>query len=63
MHYDDDDIRVIDDPGAEPDAVISGDAATLVARFWRRGDGATIHLAGDLMIVDHFRQVIHQPIN
>ena len=61
VHYDDDDIRVIDDPGAEPDAVISADAATLDARLWRRGDGATIHLAGDLKIVDHFRQVIHQP--
>jgi len=63
MHYDEDDITVIDDPGVEPDAVISADAATLVARLWRRGDGATIHLAGDLLIVDHFRQVIHQPIN
>ncbi|HEU5455509.1 MAG TPA: maleylpyruvate isomerase family mycothiol-dependent enzyme [Nocardioides sp.] len=63
VHYDDDDIRVIDDPGTEPDAVISGDAATLDARLWRRGDGATIHLAGDLKIVDHFRQVIHHPIN
>ena len=63
IHYDEDDIRVIPDPGVEPDAVISADAATLVARLWRRGDGATIHLAGDLKIVDHFRQVIHQPIN
>jgi len=63
VHYDDDDIRVIDDPGVEPDAVISGDAAPLVTRFWRRGDGAEIHLAGDLHIVDHFRKVIHQPIN
>jgi uncharacterized protein (TIGR03083 family) len=63
VHYDDDDIKVIDDPGAEPDAVISGDAATLDTRFWRRGDGSDIHLAGDLKIVDHFRQVIHQPIS
>ena len=62
VHYDEDDIRVIDDPGVEPDAVISADAATLVTRLWRRGDGATIHLAGDLLIVDHFRKVIHQPI-
>ncbi|HEX5861390.1 MAG TPA: maleylpyruvate isomerase family mycothiol-dependent enzyme [Nocardioides sp.] len=62
VHYDEDDISVIPDPGVEPDAVISGDAATLVTRFWRRGDGAEIHLAGDLQIVDHFRQVIHQPI-
>jgi len=42
--------------------VISADAPTLVTRLWRRGDGATIHLAGDLLIVDHFRKVIHQPI-
>lgn len=62
MHYDEDDITVIADPGVEPDAVISADASTLVSRLWRRGDGATIHLAGDLLIVDHFRKVIHQPI-
>lgn len=62
VHYDEDDISVIDDPGTEPDAVISGTAEALDTRLWRRADGADIHLAGDLEIVDHFRQVIHQPI-
>ena len=62
VHYDEDDIAVIDDPGTEPDAVISGTAEALDARLWRRADGADIHLAGDLSIVDHFRKVIHQPI-
>ena len=50
-------------PGVEPDAVISAPAGVMDARLWRRGDGDSIHLAGDLMIVDHFRRVIHQPIN
>ncbi|QZY30560.1 maleylpyruvate isomerase family mycothiol-dependent enzyme [Nocardioides coralli] len=62
-HHDEDDIHVVADPGVEPDAVISGAAAPLLTRLWRRGDGSEIHLAGDLKIVDHFRQVIHQPIN
>jgi uncharacterized protein (TIGR03083 family) len=63
IRHDEDDIAVVADPGTEPDAVISGRAAPLLTRLWRRGDGADIQLAGDLEIVDHFRQVIHQPIN
>lgn len=62
IHHDEDDIAVVPDPGVEPDAVISGPSDSLLLRLWRRGDGADIHLAGDLRIVDHFRQVIHQPI-
>ena len=62
-HYDEDDIHVVPAPGVEPDAVISAPAGVMDARLWRRGDGDSIHLAGDLMIVDHFRRVIHQPIN
>ncbi len=61
-HHDDDGLHVVSDPGVEPDAVISGEAAPLLTRLWRRGDGAEIHLAGDLAIVDRFRQVIHQPL-
>jgi uncharacterized protein (TIGR03083 family) len=63
MHHDEDDIHVVPEPDAEPDAVIRGTSDALLKRFWRRGDGADIHLAGDLKIVDHFRQVIHQPLN
>lgn len=62
-HHDEDDIAVVADPGVEPDAVISGPSDALLLRLWRRGDGAETHVAGDLEIVDHFRQVIHQPIN
>jgi uncharacterized protein (TIGR03083 family) len=61
-HYDEDDIHVVGDPGVEADAVISAPAGVMDARLWRRGDGDAIHLAGDLLIVDHFRRVIHQPI-
>lgn len=62
-HHDENDIHVVAAPDAEPDAVISGTSEQLLKRLWRRGDGADIHLAGDLKIVDHFRQVIHEPIN
>jgi uncharacterized protein (TIGR03083 family) len=62
-HYDEDDIHVVDDPGVAADAVISAPAGVMDARLWRRGDGDSVHLAGDLQIVDHFRRVIHQPIN
>jgi len=60
--YDEEDIAAVDDPGVEPDAVISGPSDVLLLRFWRRGDGAETHLAGNLEIVDRFRRVIHQPI-
>ena len=60
--HDEEDIAVVDDPGTEPDAVISGASDALLLRFWRRGDGAATHLAGNLEIVDHFRRIVHQPI-
>jgi uncharacterized protein (TIGR03083 family) len=60
--HDDEDIRVVTDPGVEPDAVISGTAEALDARIWRRADGAETHLAGNLEIIDRFRAIIHQPI-
>ena len=63
VRYDEDDIHVVAAPGVEPDAVVSGTAEELLARLWRRGDGATIHLAGDLHIVDKFRNAIHHPID
>ena len=63
VRYDEDDIHVVAAPGVEPDAVVSGTAEELLARLWRRGDGATIHLAGDLHIVDHFRNAIHHPLD
>jgi uncharacterized protein (TIGR03083 family) len=63
IERDEDDLHVVEDPGVEPDAVISGSAEVLDARIWRRGDGAETHLAGDLKIVDRFRAIVHQPIN
>jgi uncharacterized protein (TIGR03083 family) len=62
IEHDEDDIRVVSDPGVEPDGVISGTAEALDARLWRRADGAETHLAGDLKIIDRFRAVVHQPI-
>jgi len=61
--HDEDDLHVVADPGVEPDAVISGTAEVLDARIWRRADGADIHLAGSLEIIDRFRSIIHQPVN
>jgi uncharacterized protein (TIGR03083 family) len=63
IEHEEADLHVVADPGVEPDAVISGTAEALDARIWRRSDGAGTHLAGDLHIVDKFRQVVHAPIN
>lgn len=63
IDHQEDDFHVVADPGVEPDAVISGAAADLLLRLWRRGDGSTTHVAGNLEIVDHFRRAIHSPID
>jgi uncharacterized protein (TIGR03083 family) len=63
VRYEEDDVQVVDDPGLEPDAVIAGPGEVLLARFWRRGDGAELHVAGDMKIVDHFRTAIHHPLD
>ena len=62
-HVDVEDFAVVSDPGVEPDAVINGTAADLCLRVWRRADGANTHLTGDHAIIDHFRQLIHAPLD
>ena len=62
IEHHEDGIEVVPDPGTEPDAVISAPAAVLLLRLWRRGDGSAVHLAGDLAVVDRFRQAVHHPI-
>ncbi len=63
VRYDEEDIDVVDDPGQEPDGVIAGEAAALVKRLWRRGDGAGLKATGDLSMVDRFREIVNKPIN
>lgn len=63
IEHHEDGIVVVDDPGQEPDAVISGTAEALLLRLWRRGDGGDTHLTGDLAMVDHFRNATHRPLD
>ena len=63
IRYDEDDLHVVPDPGAPPDAVVGGSAADVLLRLWRRRDGSDIRLAGDLAMVDHFRAAVHHPID
>jgi len=63
VHYDEDDINVVADPGTEPDAVVEGPAGALDTWLWRRGDDSAIHVKGDRAIYDHFRLAVNQPIN
>jgi len=61
-HHDDDDLRVVGDPGVEADAVVEGPAAALDTWLWRRGDSDEINVHGDRSIYDHFRSAVHHPI-
>jgi uncharacterized protein (TIGR03083 family) len=60
--YDEDDIRVVDDPGTEPDATVAGTAATVNLWLWKRGDDAEISVTGDHDVNDRFRAVVSQPL-
>ncbi len=62
VHYDDDDISVVADPGTEADAVVSGPAGALDAWLWRRGDDSQIRVSGDRAVYDHFRLAVNHPI-
>lgn len=57
-----DDVHVVDEPGVEPDAVVTGLAGDLDAWLWRRRDGADLHVAGDRRIYDRFRRCVNEPI-
>lgn len=61
-HSGEDDIHVVDEPGVEPDAVVTGLAGDLDAWLWRRRDDTGIHVAGDRGIYDRFRVCVNQPI-
>lgn len=58
-----DDIRVVEDPGTEPDAVVEGPAPALLAWLWRRGDDSETKVHGDKAMYDHFRLAVNHPIN
>jgi uncharacterized protein (TIGR03083 family) len=62
-HYDDNDIRVVADPGVEADAVVEGPAAALDAWLWRRGDDTEVTVHGDRGVYDHFREAVNHPID
>ena len=62
-HSGEDDIHVVEAPGVEADAVVSGLAGDLDAWLWRRRDATDIHVAGDRGVYDRFRVCISHPIN
>jgi uncharacterized protein (TIGR03083 family) len=62
VEYDDDDIRVVPDPGTPADSVIRGPAASLDAWLWRRADDSDLRISGDRKVYDHFRKAVEHPI-
>jgi len=62
VHYDEDDVKVVDDPGTDPDAVVDGPAGALDAWLWRRGDDSQVRVHGDRRVYDHFRVAVNHPI-
>ena len=63
VHYEEDEIAVVADPGTEADAVVEGPADAMDVWLWRRGDDAAIRVHGDKRVYDHFRAAVHHPIS
>lgn len=61
--YDENDIRVVADPGLDPDATIKCRADVANLWLWDRGDDSEIAVAGDRTIYDRFRSIVSQPLD
>jgi hypothetical protein len=54
---------VVDDPGTEPDTIVSGPAGSIDAWLWHRGDEAAFSVSGDREVYDRFAALVTFPIN
>ncbi len=63
VHYEEDAIALVDDPGVEADTVVEGPAGRLDSWLWRRSDDEGIVVHGDRRVYDHFRAAVHHPID
>lgn len=57
------DLNVIEDPGEEPDVVVSGGAGPMDAWLWHRGDAAALSVTGDRQVYDRFAALVTSPIS
>ncbi len=62
-YADEADLSVIDDPGVEPDCLISGQAGSLDAWLWRRTGTDGIDVTGDRAVYAAFREIVDNPID
>ena len=62
VEHDLDDISVVEDPGVEADAVLSGPAGALDAWLWRRGDDSELSVSGDRSVYDQFLLAVDHAI-
>ncbi|MGZ4447588.1 MAG: maleylpyruvate isomerase family mycothiol-dependent enzyme [Nocardioides sp.] len=59
---DEDDIRVVSDPGTQPDAVVAAPASTLDLWLWRRVDDSGVTVHGDRGTYERFRVAVDHPL-
>ncbi len=60
---DEDDLRVVADPGVQADVVVRAAAADLLLWLWDRRDRAGIEVEGDQQVADRFVAIVSQPLN
>jgi uncharacterized protein (TIGR03083 family) len=61
--YDEEDLNVVDEPGRDPDVVVSGPAGPMDAWLWHRGDDSAISVTGDRAVYDRFAALVTAPID
>ena len=62
-NYDGPHVLVVDDPGTEPSAVVSGTAADLDATWWKRRGTDGIQVSGDRAAYDELAAALDPPLD
>ena len=62
-YADEDDVELVDDPGTEPDVVVTGAAGDVDAWLWHRGGADDLRVEGDEAVRDRIGGILSNPIN
>ncbi len=62
-YTDEDDVALVDDPGTEPDVVVSGSAGDVDAWLWHRGGADALRVEGDPAVRERLGAILSNPVD
>lgn len=62
-YADEDDVALVDDPGTEPDVVVSGTAGDVDSWLWHRAGTESLTIAGDDAVRERIGAILSNPLN